>query len=435
MNYVDDIRLEQFLQMKKEIRGSEQYLIVGIDAAKEKHKAFFGTAQGKTLVKILVFDNTIEGFEKLDAYVERAKVQYSLSKVVFGIEPTANYHKPLAEHLVKCGRMVVLVGGAAVKNNRQLLNGRWDKNDDKDSANVADLIAQGKCLFYEYPIMTLRNVRILNALKRRLTKREHGISICIRNNIIAQYFPELDKHYGPAETLAVVRGCLDPSEIAGMEYDEFCRTVVPGKMTLAKERRVGAIWRVAVNSVGCTMGEAASYEAQVMVDSLKQIRQTIKEVDDKLEDVCLQFPEYTYLLSIPGFGPDVSAKVLGAIGNPHRFMSGKQVLRLAGLDLCAKRSGKTSNSATPVISKQGKADLRYGLYQAALSASTKNKHFVPYFTNKLVGRAKEKGIGTKMRVKLAAKLLIIAWTLMKKKECFDPKYLQQENQAARKAAA
>ena len=239
MNCLDDIRFEQFLQMRKEIRGSGQYLIVGIDAAKEKHRAFFGTAQGKTLLKNLVFDNTIEGFEKLDAYVERVKVQHSLSKVVFGIEPTANYHKPLGEHLIKCGRLVVLVGGVAVKNNRQLLNGRWDKNDDKDSANVADLIAQGKCLFYEYPLMTLQNVRILNALKRRLKKREHGISACIRNNIIAHYFPELDKHYGPSETLAVVRECLDPSAIAGMEYDDFCRTVAPGKMTLVKERRVG----------------------------------------------------------------------------------------------------------------------------------------------------------------------------------------------------
>jgi transposase len=41
-----------------------------------------------------------------------------------------------------------------------------------------------------------------------------------------------------------------------------------------------------------------------------------------------------------------------------------------------------------------------------------------YFANKLKGR--EKGIGTKMRVKLAAKMLSIAWTLMKKKEVFDP---------------
>ncbi len=420
MNCIDHIRLEQFQQLKKEIRGSEKYLIVGIDAAKEKHNAFFGTALGKTLVKNLVFDNTLEGFQKLLAYVERIKVQHSLTAVVFGIEPTANYHKPLAEHLIKCGHMVVLVGGVAVKNNRQLLNGRWDKHDVKDAANVADLIAQGKCLFYEYPLMTLRNVRTLIALKRRLKKREHGISVCIRNNLLAEYFPELDRHFGHPETLSVVRECLDPSEIAGMEYDAFYRTVVSGRITLAKERRIGAIWRSAVDSVGCTMGEAASFEAQVMVDSLKQIRQTIKSVEDRLEDACLEFPEYTYLLSIPGFGPDVSAKVLGAIGDPYRFTSAKQVLKMAGLDLCANRSGKTSNSATPVISKQGKSDLRYALYQAAFIASLNNKDFIAYFTNKLKGRAKEKGIGIKMRIKLAAKLLIIAWTLMKKKEVFDP---------------
>jgi len=435
MNCVDDIRLEQFLQLKKEIRGSEKHLIIGIDAAKEKHNAFFGTAHGRTLVKNLVFDNSLEGFQKLLAFVERIKVQYSLTAVVFGIEPTANYHKPLAEHLIKCGYLVVLVGGVAVKNNRPLLDGRWDKHDVKDAANVADLISQGKCLFYEYPLMTMRNVRVLIALKRRLKRREHGASVCIRNNLIAQYFPELDQHYGSSETLSVVRECLDPSEIAGMEYDAFCRTVAPGKMTLARERRVGSIWRSAVGSIGCTMGEAAYFEGQVMVDSLKQIRQAIKSVEEKLEDACMEFPEYTYLLSIPGFGPDVSSKVLGAIGNPHRFTNAKQVLKMAGLDLCANRSGKKSNSAIPVISKQGKADLRYALYQAALIASLKNKDFIAYFTNKLRDRAKEKGIGTKMRVKLAAKLLVIAWTLMKKKECFDPKYLKQKDRDAQKMAA
>jgi len=88
----------------------------------------------------------------------------------------------------------------------------------------------------------------------------------------------------------------------------------------------------------------------------------------------------------------------------------------------------------PIISKQGKADLRCGLYQAAFIASSKSKDFIPYFTNKLAGRAKEKGITLKMRVKLAAKLLIIAWTLMKKKECFDPKYLNLGNRLERKAA-
>jgi transposase len=99
---------------------------------------------------------------------------------------------------------------------------------------------------------------------------------------------------------------------------------------------------------------------------------------------------------------------------------------MAGFDLCASRSGKTSNKAVPVISKKGKADLRYGLYQAAMVASTKNIHFIKYFTAKLRGREKEKGIKTKMRVKLAAKMLVIAWTLMKNKEPFNPDYLKIE---------
>ena len=76
-----------------------------------------------------------------------------------------------------------------------------------------------------------------------------------------------------------------------------------------------------------------------------------------------------------------------------------------------------------MISKKGRADLRHALYQAALVASTRNHHFIKYFTEKIRGRERERGIKTKMRVKLAAKMLIIAWTLMKNKEPFNPDYL------------
>ena len=50
-------RLEEFRQLKKEIRGSEEHLIVGIDVAKEKHHAYFGTATGKSLLRKLIFEN------------------------------------------------------------------------------------------------------------------------------------------------------------------------------------------------------------------------------------------------------------------------------------------------------------------------------------------------------------------------------------------
>jgi transposase len=85
-----------------------------------------------------------------------------------------------------------------------------------------------------------------------------------------------------------------------------------------------------------------------------------------------------------------------------------------------------SNKAVPVISKRGNSELRYALYQAAHVASTRNRHFIGYFTRILRGRERERGIKTKMRVKLAAKMLKIAWTLMKKKEPFNPDYLNIE---------
>ena len=298
----------------------------------------------------------------------------------------------------------------------------------KDSANVADLISQGKCLYYEHPSAELRGLRGLLSLKRRLKKQEQGYRVRIRNHLIAQYFPEMDSHYGrsEAEGLAIVRWCFPPSQITELDVEPFIQRVTSRRIRMEQRRRLEGVWEKAGMSIGCDVVPGVDHEAKIMVEGLRQIREMIKETEDKIEELCNAFPEYRFLLTIPGFGPDVSAKVLGAIGEPDRFDNGKQVLKLGGLDLSADRSGKNSDKAVPEISKRGKADLRYALYQAALVASTKNRDFMRYYTRKLQGREKEKGIHTKILVKLSAKMLLIAWTVMKKKEAFNPAYLKVE---------
>jgi transposase len=428
MDEVNRNRLEEFRQLRQEVRHSEEYLIVGIDIAKDRHYAFFGTATGKTLLKRIVFSNDHEGFRKLLDQAEALRVQHGLKKVVYGMEPTANYHKPLGEYLINLGRAVVLVSGVTVARNRESLDGRWDKHDGKDSANVADLISQGKCLYYEHPSAELRGLRGLLSLKKRLKKQEHGYKVRIRNQLIAQYFPEMDRDYGRlgAEGLSIVRWCLPASQIAQLDIDPFIERVTSRRIRMEKRRRLEEVWEKAGESIGCEEVPGVNHEAKIMVEGLKQIRAMIKETEDQIKELCEQFPEYHYILTIPGFGPDVSAKVLGAVGDPDRFLNGKQVLKMGGLDLSADRSGKDSDKAIPEISKRGKADLRYALYQAALVASLQNRDVMVYYTNKIRGREREKGIHVKMRVKLAAKLLVIAWTLMKKKEPFNPAYLNAE---------
>lgn len=425
MEQQDGIRLEQFRQLKREVRSSDGYLIVGIDVSKDRHHACFRAASGRILLKRLVFENSYEGFERLLNQADVLRLENGLREVVFGMEPTGNYHKPLGEFLIRRLALVVLVSNVAAKENRKSLDGRWDKHDEKDAANVADLISQGKFLFYEYPEPRIKELRVLLALKRRLKRQEHGYRVRIRNHLVAKYFPELDRYFDQSEkySLAIVRWCLDPRSLSGYEFEEFVRMVAPQMRSGQQSGRLRTILQRAQHSIGCEMGPGAEFEARVMVEGLRQIRIVIGDTDKQIQERCLEFSEYEYLLSIPGFGPDVSAKVLGAVGDPFRFQNGSQVIKMAGLDLNAERSGKGSEWARPRISKKGKADLRYALYQAAFIASTKNRHFMVYYSNQLQGREREPGIKTKMRVKLAAKLLVIAWTLMKKKEPFKPDYL------------
>jgi transposase len=428
MHVEENTRIKEFRQIRKEVRGSDKYLIVGIDVGKEKHYACYRTANGEILKRRLIFWNTFSGIEMLMDHANAIKKGNGLKKVVYGMEPTSNYHKPLAEYLIRCGCNVVLVSGVSVARNRELLDGRWDKHDGKDSINAADLISQGKCQYYDYPSIEIRDLRGLLSLKRMLKKQEHRMKLRIRNNLIAQYFPEFDSQFakGCSESLAVAKWCIRPKDINLMEYEEFEAMVAPRVRTRAQGDRIKAIWLDANESIGCEAGEALQFVSRLMVEELQSIRESIKALDGQIEKICSRFPEYQYLLSIPGFGPDVSSKVLGAIGNPFRFDNGKQVIKLAGYDLCASRTGMTADKAVPVISKRGNAHLRYALYQAAFIASTSNKYFKRYYANQLIGREREKGIKTKMKVKLAAKMLIIAWTLMKKKEPFDPAYLNIE---------
>jgi transposase len=63
MDAVNGSRLQQFCQFKNEIRGSTEYLVVGLDIAKEKHNAFFGAATGNVLFRGMFFDNSLKDFK------------------------------------------------------------------------------------------------------------------------------------------------------------------------------------------------------------------------------------------------------------------------------------------------------------------------------------------------------------------------------------
>jgi transposase len=417
-------QLQIFRALKSEIRSSPEYLIIGIDVGKDKHHAFFGTASGKTLRRKFVFQNRLVEFERLRTLAADLGKQHGLKKRVYGLEPTGVYHKPLAEFLQRKEDQVVLVSNVAVQRNRELLDGRWDKNDVNDPANVADLVGQGRCLWLDQAEGDLRELRSLLSLRAALRKDEHITRMRIRNHLIAQYFPELEAGYasGGSDQLVVrvLEQCFDPAEIAQLDFEAFWNRVAKPRWGKRQPPRMRAVWQGAQESVGCRMDEAVRWQAPLMAATLKLIRDRLQDCEGRIRTVAQRLPGYRSVRSIPGIGPAVAAMILAAIGDPWRFDHPRQVLRLAGLDLCASKSGKRSERVIPKISKQGKPMLRFALVQAARVAARSDDTVRRYFSQRLEGREQERGIRLKRTVKLAAKLLVIAWTLMRNGESFDP---------------
>jgi len=430
----DAKRIHQLTQLKTDIRGSESHLIVGIDVAKDTHYSFFGTANGKVIFKKFVFQNNAEGFGNFIAKAETLRKKHGFKRLVFGMEATATYHKPLGEFLIREGYETVLVSNIAVKRNRELLDGRWDKNDLKDASNVTDLISQGKCLFYDFPAPDILALREMISLRKKLKKQEHSLKMRIRNHWVAQYFPELDAYFEAIEEecLSMIKHQLGPEKISKMECHDFITATTTRHKSQKQQSKLIEVWRKAEDSIGCKPNPATYFEGEVLVDLLEQTRFQKDNTEKKIKAICESIPEYRVLLSIPGIGPNISAILLAAIGDPHRFQNNRQVLKLVGLDLSASRSGKYSQNAVGSISKKGKVDARYALYQAAMIASSRTPVFRAYFNEKIRDRQHEKGIKTKIRVKLSAKILVIAWTLMKKKELFNPDIIYSELETPRK---
>ncbi len=106
MNATESSRVDVFRQFKQRIRGSADTLVVGLDIGKRKHHAFFGNGNGQTVLKGLIVENSAEGFGHLLSQVDFYRQRDGFKAMVFGLEPTSVYHKPLAEHLIGRGHLV-----------------------------------------------------------------------------------------------------------------------------------------------------------------------------------------------------------------------------------------------------------------------------------------------------------------------------------------
>jgi len=382
-------RVKRFRELKATLRSNRSRLLVGLDVAQAEHVVHLRHAHTRVVVPTLTIPNTTQGFAALWARIQQAQRATGCREVVCGLEPTGTYHEALAQFLEAQGADVVLISSSVAYWNRRTQDGTWDKNDRKDAANCADLLEQGKVLFYSQPDGPLAELR---RLVRCLRRARGELAACK-----ARWRTTLRPALGPmGEPLPNRLWAELPPVLQAWE------PAAPGRPAQAKGRLPLGL------ATACADLGAQIASVQARITTIEQACTPLAE----------RLPAYGLLRTIPGVGPTVGAILLAEIGDIAWYTQFSQLRKLAGLDIVRGQTGTFAGQWR--ISKCGRGLLRWALYHAAVGVARTAAGRARLAALK-AKRHGDRFAGFKAIVELAAKVLRIVWGVWRSGTPYDPR--------------
>lgn len=267
------------------------------------------------------------------------------------------------------------------------LAGRRLKTDREDASNVAELLAAGRCPLAWAPDSLVAELRSRTRQRNRLSRWHAKVLHVVKSVLNSVNFP------GPSRADAAA----------------LHRWLEASHAKLADHHRV---------VVEDAVDQLVMIERQ-MERAERQIVRLVQE--DRFKRT------FEVLDSIPGVGLVGAATILAEIGDFKRFPDRRSIACYAGL------TPRVFNSADTVrhgrISKAGPRELRWILQQAAWTIIRDDPHTRGVFT-RISKRAGKK----KAAVAIARRMLVWAWTIVRKDELFKRKTIEKADAAERENA-
>jgi transposase len=394
------------------VKGSDIY--AGIDVASDIHRVRFIDNLGQEVIKGISFSNDREGFRELEEHMKKFGIDHN---IIFGLEPTGDYWKPIGYYLRSKGYKVVLVNPYHIKRTKEIIDNSQQKDDRKDSYLIADLVKQGKYFFPIIPEGIYGEMRELSISWKR-TKQQITRLKCYLSNFLAKYFPEYKNIFsdilGKSSFYILSHYPLpeDIKRIGKKRLTKIIKRISKGKI---REEKIDRLYERARDTVGIKEGiEAAKMFLKEVLKELERLMGRRKKIKEKMKEL-LRISGYgDYLLSIKGVGVVSACLFLGDIGDPRRYKRASQIEKLAGYNLVEESSGKKKGEKQ--ISKRGRKTLRYVGYLVANVAIAKNKEIRELYRYKVDVLKKNR---IKVMVGIAAKMLRIMFAVCKNKEYYN----------------
>lgn len=405
-------------------------IYVAIDVAKFYCKAMIFDLSKTVLEKPFDFNVTQSGLtllaSKIDDWAQKLKTQ----DVVIGLEPTAHYHEPLVEQLKRRQYRVHLINPYATFKVRSLEND-YVKTDKLDVGAIAKALLQGFGRQIEDEPEIYETLKRLTRFRRSKNLARTILKVQMLRDL-DRLWPHLIKYAKDSQGLfsnlwsskvarVLFKLNLLPQEIAVLTAQELVKFAKEKGLTGLGTHWANKIITHAGQTLTCQK-EIAKIHQQVFQTNLKLLEELdglIAELERQLGILLPETPA-AHLCSIQGISSVTAAEFIAEIGNPAKYSSPGEWVRLAGLNPSAYQSGLLDRKVNP-ITKVGNKYLRCTVFTIARNISRWEPFFINYRDKFL---AKGRPIGVAYGA-VGTKFLRIAFKMLLKKADFDADYEKQ----------
>ncbi len=168
---------------------SREVALVAIDVAKAWNVVLMEKPDGKR--QRFRVANTRADHDRLVELLKSQGVQCQVA-----LEPTGNYHRPLAHRLLSEGFEVYLVSSVAVARFREAMFNSRDKNDPKDTVVILELLRQGRTLRYYDPVTEgIHDLQEISKTYAQITLTRTRLQHSILTHHLPLYWPEFSRYW------------------------------------------------------------------------------------------------------------------------------------------------------------------------------------------------------------------------------------------------
>lgn len=337
-------------------------IVIGIDAAKDKHDCQIVDGKGKIIVPHFTFQNNLSGFLEFDNLAKTCFNEEN-EDIKVGIEHTGHYSLNLASFLSKRGYTVLHLNPNIVNQYKKMQTLRNTKTDKLDCSVIAKVTLEQNELDYIYSTK-------MSELKSlcRASYRQAKILSEVRNHFrrcLQIAFPELETLFNPSveSTIRIANKYPSPRLVlkdTRENIESFFKEFKWGKYKSAIDDFI----ELAKNSIG-NPNKGDIYELRMVSTHLLSMLTQQKTLHNRIEKIMLSLN--SKIVTIPGIGIQSGAIILSEIGDINRFSTPEKLLAYAGCDPRIYESGKHVGYSAP-INKRGSLYLRTTLFTCVKTA-------------------------------------------------------------------